>query len=75
MSSARLRPLPLAPEIPGLWFRTYRDESDLPAIVELLRAADTADGERHFNSLGSVHPDWRRRLASSSEWHKPLETS
>jgi GNAT superfamily N-acetyltransferase len=23
--------------------------------------ADTAYGERHFSSLGSVHPDWRRR--------------
>lgn len=23
--------------------------------------ADTAYGERHFNSEGSVHPDWRRR--------------
>jgi mycothiol synthase len=102
--------LPMAPSIPGLWFRTYRDESDLPAIVEVMRAADAANGEtmvtsidrvrnhyrnmtridpradvllgfvgdqlvassfiewantsygeRHFNSLGAVHPDWRRR--------------
>jgi mycothiol synthase len=101
--------LPLPPDIAGLWFRTYRDETDLPAIVEVLRAADeangetmvvsidrvrnhyrnmsridpredvllgfvgdrlvansfiewadTAYGERHFNSLGAVHPDWRR---------------
>ncbi len=102
--------LPTTPDVPGLWFRTYRSEADLPAIVELLRAADEANGEemvasvdrlrnhyrnmtridpredvvlafvgdrlvansliewadtsygeRHFNSLGSVHPDWRRR--------------
>ncbi len=102
--------LPLGPPIPGLSFRTYRGESDLPALVDLLRAADeangeemvvsldrlrvryanmtridpardvvlgfvggklvahsliewadTAYGERHFNSLGDVHPDWRRR--------------
>lgn len=110
MSATLLPQQPLVPTIPGLWFRTYRDESDLPAIVALLRAADeangetmvasidrvrnhyrhltrvdpredvllgfvgdrlvanssiewadTADGERHFNSLGSIHPDWRRR--------------
>ena len=102
--------LPVTPAIPGLWFRPYRDESDLPAMVELIRAADQANGEetvtsldrlrvryrnmtridprqdvilafvedqlvahstigwadtgygeRHFNSEGDVHPDWRRR--------------
>ena len=107
--------LPTPPDVPGLWFRTYRGETDLPAIVELLRAADEANGEemvasisrvrsqyrnmsrieprddvilgfvddhlvansvlewadtsygeRHFNSLGSVHPDWRRRGIGSA---------
>jgi len=102
--------LPESSPIPGLYFRPYRGEMDLPALVELLRVADeangeemvasidrlrvhyrnmtridptqdvilgfvddrlvahsliefadTAYGERHFNSLGSVHPDWRRR--------------
>ena len=75
MSGARPTPLPLARAIPGLWFRTHRDESDPAAIVEPLRATDEATGERHSSSLGSVHPDWRRGLASSSEWHKPPETS
>jgi len=104
-------PLPVPPaRLPGLTFRTFRGETDLPALVELIRAADeangeemvvsldrlrvryanmtridpsrdvvlgfvgerlvahsliewadTAYGERHFNSLGDVHPDWRRR--------------
>lgn len=107
--------LPDHPSIPGLSFRTYRGEADLPALVELLRAADeangeemvvsldrlrvryanmtrvdpardvvlafvgdrlvahsliewadTAYGERHFNSLGDVHPDWRRRGIGSA---------
>ena len=110
MSIAPAPTLPLAPPIPGLWFRTYRDESDLPAIVAVTRAADEANGEemvasidrvrnhyrnmtridpradvvlafvgdrlvahsfiewadtsygeRHFNSLGAVHPEWRGR--------------
>ena len=102
-------PVPPA-SLPGLTFRTFRGEPDLPALVDLIRAADeangeemvvsldrlrvryanmtrvdpmrdvvlgfvggtlvahsliewadTAYGERHFNSLGDVHPDWRRR--------------
>lgn len=102
--------LPRGPAMPGLRYRTFQGEEDLPAIVELLRAADeangeemvasierirnlyrnmatvdprqdvllafvgdllvgnswiewadTAYGERHFNSLGAVHPAWRRR--------------
>lgn len=111
MSSTSPAPLlPTAPAIPDLRFRTYAGESDLPALVELLRAsdeangeemvvsldrlrvryanmtridpardvvlafvgpqlvahsliewADAAGGERHFNSLGDIHPDWRRR--------------
>ena len=106
-----LRPLlPVPPPIPGLTFRTFQGEPDLPAIVDLLRAADEANGEemvasidrvrnhyrnmtridpredvvlafvgdalvansfiewadtsygeRHFNSLGAVHPRWRRK--------------
>jgi mycothiol synthase len=105
-------PLPFLPEVPsiaGLRFRRYRGEADLPAMVELIRLADeangdemvvslerlrnryanmshvdpredvvlafvgsrlvavseigwadTAYGERHFESEGKVHPDWRR---------------
>ena len=102
--------LPIVSDLPGLQFRTYRGEADLPALAEMLRLADaangeemvasvdrlrnaytnmtridprediilgymgdqlvahsviewadTAYGERHFNSEGSVHPDWRRR--------------
>ncbi len=110
MTDTAIPTLPVTPPIPGLHFRPYRGEEDLPVLVELLRAADeangeemvasidrlrahyrnmtrvdptqdvilgfvddrlvahsliewadTAYGERHFNSLGSVHPDWRRR--------------
>jgi mycothiol synthase len=34
-----------APSIPGLGFRAYRDERDLPAIVELYNSAIHANGE------------------------------
>ncbi len=110
MSGPASMSLPAASAIPGLWFRPYRDESDLPPLVDLIRAADEANGEemvtsldrlrvryrnmthidptqdvilgfiddrlvahsiigwadtgygeRHFNSLGDVHPDSRRR--------------
>ena len=102
--------VPGAPAIPGLRFRPYSGEDDIPALVELIRAADeangeemvvsrdrlrvryanmtrvdplrdvvlgfvgetlvahsliewadTAYGERHLNSLGDIHPSWRRR--------------
>jgi len=39
--------LPLGPDIADLHYRTYRGESDLPAIVELLQAARRANGEEH----------------------------
>jgi ribosomal protein S18 acetylase RimI-like enzyme len=102
--------LPETPAVPGLRFRTYASEDDVPAMAELDRLvnaangsterwsdddwrnemrnrpnidpredyvlgfvgdrlvslawvnwADTSDGERHYRSLGMVHPDWRRR--------------
>ena len=102
--------LPHAPDIPGLRFRYYEDEGDIPAMAEVAQAANQADGEtehisldylrtelrnpshigpreglllafvkeqlaafssveysdttegdRHYNSLGNVHPRWRRR--------------
>ena len=111
MTDTRGHRLPVPPaRLPGLTFRTFRGDADLPALVALIRAADeangeemvvsldrlrvryanmtrvdplrdvvlgfvgetlvahsliewadTAYGERHFNSLGDVHPDWRRR--------------
>ena len=110
MTDAATPTLPRTPPIPGFYFRPYGGETDLPMLVEMLRLADTANGEemvasvdrlksqyanmtridpredvvlgfagdqlvahsiiewadtaygeRHFNSLGSVHPDWRRR--------------
>lgn len=102
--------IPGAPDIPGLRFRFYRDEDDIPAMadvanafneangeterwsVEMMRSefrspthippaeamvlgfvedrlavysaieyADTSDGERHYRSLGNLHPDFARR--------------
>ncbi len=107
--------LPRLSSLPEVSFRTYQGERDLPALVELLRAADeangeemvasldrlrvrygnmtrtdptddvvlgfahgrliahsliewadTAYGERHFNSLGDIHPAWRRRGIGSA---------
>ncbi len=102
--------LPDAPPIPGLRFRAYAGEDDIPAMVEIANAfneangeterwsvemlrtelrspthvrpedgrvlafvgqrlvayssieyADTTGGERHYSSLGYLHPAWRRR--------------
>ena len=102
--------LPTAPAIPGLSFRFYRDEDDVPAMVEVINAfneatgeverwdvetlgndlrhpthippeegillgfvgetmiayssveySDTTEGQRHYRSHGSIHPDWMRR--------------
>jgi mycothiol synthase len=107
--------LPGAPAIPGLTFRFYRDEDDIPAMVDVANAfneamgeterwspemmavqvrhpshvppqeghlmalvddrlvaystieyADTTDGERHYYSLGHVHPAWARRGLGSA---------
>lgn len=102
--------LPVAPPLAGLHFRYYSDERDIPAMADVMLAAntanletahsgaemlrtelrnpthippgegmllafvedrlvaissmeysDTTDGERHYRTLGHVHPDWRRR--------------
>lgn len=37
--------LPGVPPLPGLRFRTYRGEADIPAIAELLRASFAASGD------------------------------
>ena len=107
--------LPGAPAIPGLSFRRYRDDEDIPAMVEVANAfneangeperwtvdmlrsvlrnpshvpseegivlafvddrlvayssveyADTTDGERHYRSLGNLHPGWRGRGLGSA---------
>lgn len=99
-----------APPVPGLRFRLYQGEEDIPAMVEVANAfyeangdterwsvetmrnelgtpthwrpeearllafvderlvadssieyEDTTDGERHYHSVGHLHPDWRRR--------------
>ena len=101
--------VPGAPPIPGLRFRFYAGEDDLPGMVDVAQAAyeanhetehislellrsefrnpshiapeegtilafvgdrpvafatteysDTTAGDRHYRSLGYVHPDWRR---------------
>ena len=102
--------IPDAPDIPGLRFRFYADESDIPDMVEVANAfneangekerwsaemmrtdfrspthippaegmllgfvgdrlavyssieySDTTDGERHYRSLGNLHPDFARQ--------------
>jgi len=99
-----------APALPGLCFRYYAGEDDLPAMVDVVAASleangstthvslenlrsefrnvnhvapeegvllafvdeglvafssieysDTPTGERHYRSLGEIHPDWRGR--------------
>jgi len=37
-------PVPEAPDIPGLAFRRYRGDEDLPLLVEVLEAASKVDG-------------------------------
>ena len=107
--------VPGAPALPGLRFRFYADETDIPAMVEVANAfneangererwsvemlrtefrspthipptegmllafvgerlaayssveyADTSDGERHYRSLGNLHPDFARRGLGSA---------
>jgi mycothiol synthase len=119
MTDISIPALPAAPPIPGFHFRTYEGEEDLPALVELVRAADaangetmvasldrlrvhyrnmtrvdpredvvlgfvgdrlvaqsqiewadTAYGERHFNCLGNIHPDWRCQGIGTAMWER-----
>ena len=51
--------LPIAPAVDGLHFRTYGGEEDLPAIVELLRAADSANGEEMVASVDRLRVHYR----------------
>ena len=51
--------LPTPPDVPGLWFRSYRGEEDLAAIVCLLRAADEANGEEMVASIDRVRNHYR----------------
>ncbi|HEX8596974.1 MAG TPA: GNAT family N-acetyltransferase [Chloroflexia bacterium] len=43
--------LPDAPDVPGLVFRSYRGESDLPGMVEVLDACRSADKESQVTTL------------------------
>ena len=74
MSITRIPRLPRPPDIPGLWFRPYRGDDDLPAIVEVMRAADEANGEtivagvdrvrNHYRSMTRIDPREDVLLAS-----------
>ena len=46
--------LPGAPAIPGLAFRRFRGEADLPAMVALLEASARADGLDYAESVEGV---------------------
>jgi mycothiol synthase len=52
-------PGPFAPEIPGLRFRAYRGESDLPAITEIWNATAAADQAQEVFSLDEVTREHR----------------
>ncbi len=43
-----------APPIPGLRFRAYCGDDDLPALVELMNAAEIADGTFEIISVGTL---------------------
>ncbi len=43
-----------APPIPGLSFRHYRGEEDLPAIVEVINAENLADGVDGIETVGQL---------------------
>jgi GNAT superfamily N-acetyltransferase len=48
-----------APAIPGLSFRNYRDESDLPAMLALINACKTADQEERHDTLENIINNYR----------------
>ncbi|MDQ3927730.1 MAG: GNAT family N-acetyltransferase [Chloroflexota bacterium] len=50
--------LPGAPEIPGLAFRHYRGESDLPKMVELLDACRSADNEAQVTTVEELRSQY-----------------
>jgi mycothiol synthase len=43
-----------APQIPGLRFRQYRGPGDLPAMVDLMNAAEVVDGTNEIVSVATV---------------------
>ncbi|MFO7531378.1 MAG: GNAT family N-acetyltransferase [Candidatus Limnocylindrales bacterium] len=51
--------LPETPSVPGLSFRTYQGEEDIPAIAELLRASYAASGDTTGVSEDELHNETR----------------
>jgi mycothiol synthase len=47
-----------APAVPGLRFRHYRGERDLPGMVRVLRAARAADGLEEVTTLEKIQLDY-----------------
>ncbi len=59
MSTVDAALLPTAPAVDRLWFRTYRHEADLAAIVGLLRAVDEANGQTMVASIDRLRTHYR----------------
>ena len=59
--------VPHAPDIPGLRFRTYSDEADVPAMTHVMNLATGANGNPEFRSEGMVLNELRH--AASTDPH------
>ncbi len=51
--------IPGAPDIPGLRFRFYRDEDDIPAMAEVANAFNEANGETERWSVEMMRTEFR----------------
>ena len=51
--------IPAAPALPGLIFRHYRGEDDLPGILAALNASERADGDERLITLEEITDEFR----------------
>ena len=50
--------MPDAPQVPGLLFRHFRGEEDLPAMVEVVNRSNEADGEEQISTLENMRSNY-----------------
>ncbi|MEX1294556.1 MAG: GNAT family N-acetyltransferase [Candidatus Limnocylindrales bacterium] len=62
--------IPAAPDIPGLWFRTYAGEVDVPEMARVMNAATEANGNPEFRSESMVRNELDH--ASSTDPHEDV---